>query len=650
MTAASSAVERLGALAGIRGRAALEHLPAALVAFAAVLLLASDDGGYFPPAWGWSAVILAWTAAVALVIGRGIALGRDDRVMLGILAALTAWTALSATWADAVQTPVLEVERTLVYFGLGATLLITARKSGVGLMVGAAAVAGVLVSGFALVTRLRPDVFGLYDDPVAHGRLYQPIGYWNALGIFTAMTAALCLGAAMRARTPWIRIVAAAVLPPVVTTLFFTFSRGSMMTLVIGVVMTLVLDGDRLRSLATACALLPWVGLAVGDARLQGALARGGSGVHAAASEGRPLLVVIALATAGAAATMWAVIVVERRVEFGQTARRAFVGVVAVGAGCILAGSVAVYGSPVHMVSRVRQALESKPAARDTNQNLRLETLSLNGRPMLWRSALADIRDHPLLGSGAGTFEQYWNEHRPRNYVAKDAHSLYLERLAEQGPVGLILVLGLVLYPLAVGVRHRRDPVVLSAAGALIAFALHAGFDWDWEMPAVTCLALVAAVGIVVSSRDESAAPLTNRARAGFVAIALAVAAVAFVGGIGNQAIAASADAAARGEYSKAESEAHRAMTWAPWSDQGWIDLAAALAGQGRREEAAAALRTATRKDPVDWIAWRRLADQTTDPERFHALQISAQLNPKATRRSLGIEDRKRLGLTGNHG
>ena len=45
MTAASSAVERLGALAGIRGRAALEHVPAALVAFTAVLVLASNDGG-----------------------------------------------------------------------------------------------------------------------------------------------------------------------------------------------------------------------------------------------------------------------------------------------------------------------------------------------------------------------------------------------------------------------------------------------------------------------------------------------------------------------------------------------------------------------------------------------------------------------------
>jgi tetratricopeptide (TPR) repeat protein len=143
-------------------------------------------------------------------------------------------------------------------------------------------------------------------------------------------------------------------------------------------------------------------------------------------------------------------------------------------------------------------------------------------------------------------------------------------------------------------------------------------------------------------------APLSNRVRTPLVAMALAVGAVAFVGGVGNEAISSSADAAARGEFVKAESDARQAMSWAPWSDEGWIDLAAALSGQGRNAEAAAALRTATRKDPVDWIAWRRLADHTTDPERFHALQMAAKLNPKATRRSLGHKDRVRLGLTGN--
>jgi len=267
---------------------------------------------------------------------------------------------------------------------------------------------------------------------------------------------------------------------------------------------------------------------------------------------------------------------------------------------------------------------------------------------MLWRSALADVGDHPLLGSGSGTFEQYWNQHRPRNYVARDAHSLYLERLAAQGPIGLVLVLALVLYPIWLAVRARRDPVVLTALGALVAFALHAGFDWDWEMPAVVCLALVAIAAILVSAREEFPRPLSSSVRTGLVAVAVVLGVAAFAGGVGNQAIASSVSAADGGSYAKAESEARRATSWAPWSDQGWVALAAALVGQGQRDEAAAALRTATRKDPVDWIAWRRLADVTVDPERIHALRMSAKLNPKATRRSLGHDDRVRLGLTGN--
>ena len=150
---------------------------------------------------------------------------------------------------------------------------------------------------------------------------------------------------------------------------------------------------------------------------------------------------------------------------------------------------------------------------------------------MLWRSALADVGDHPLLGSGAGTFEQYWNEHRPRNYVAKDAHSLYLERLAEQGPVGLALILALVLYPLGVAVRYRRDPVVLTAVGVLVAFTVHAGFDWDWEMPAVTGLALVGASAIMLSARDGTGGLSRTGGGRRLVAATLAVGAVAFVGG-----------------------------------------------------------------------------------------------------------------------
>ena len=268
---------------------------------------------------------------------------------------------------------------------------------------------------------------------------------------------------------------------------------------------------------------------------------------------------------------------------------------------------------------------------------------------MLWRSALADIGDHPLLGSGAGTFEQYWNEHRPRNYVAKDAHSLYLERLAEQGPVGLALILALVIYPIGSPFATGATRSSLTAVGALVAFTVHAGLrlglgDARGHRPR--------ACG---RRRDRGRGPrrrpsCPSRTGGGRRSSPEPSRWARWRSSAGSETrrIASSADAAARGDYAKAESDARQAMSWAPWSDQGWVELAAALVGQGQRDEAAAALRTATRKDPVDWIAWRRLADQTSDPERFHALQMSAKLNPKATRRSLGHEDRMRLGLTGN--
>ena len=123
------------------------HAPAGLAAFAAILLLAANDGGYFPPEWGWSGVALAWVAAVALVIGRNVELGRRDGVFLGITTAIAVWTAVSALWADAAQAPVLEVERTLVYVALVATLLVTGRRGGAGVMLAGAGLAGILDLG-----------------------------------------------------------------------------------------------------------------------------------------------------------------------------------------------------------------------------------------------------------------------------------------------------------------------------------------------------------------------------------------------------------------------------------------------------------------------------------------------------------------------
>ena len=119
-------------------------------------------------------------------------------------------------------------------------------------------------------------------------------------------------------------------------------------------------------------------------------------------------------------------------------------------------------------------------------------TLFGENRPQYWRVAWQDFEANPVLGSGAGTFGAFWLEHRTVDEFVHDAHSLYLETLAELGPLGLaLLVLGLAV-PL-VGLRGRQDPFVAAAAGAYGAFLLHAAVDWDWEFGAVGLVGLMCA-------------------------------------------------------------------------------------------------------------------------------------------------------------
>ena len=58
-----------------------------------------------------------------------------------------------------------------------------------------------------------------------------------------------------------------------------------------------------------------------------------------------------------------------------------------------------------------------------------------NQRWAYWSAAASDYRSHPLLGSGAGTYGAYLVAHPRSNARALDGHNLYLETLAELGPI-----------------------------------------------------------------------------------------------------------------------------------------------------------------------------------------------------------------------
>ena len=131
---------------------------------------------------------------------------------------------------------------------------------------------------------------------------------------------------------------------------------------------------------------------------------------------------------------------------------------------------------------------------------LAVPRVSLGDRPAYWSVALADASDNALLGSGAGSFDDVWLEHRPIPAYVRDAHSLYLETAAELGVVGLALLLAALGTPLVAAARARDPKLVATSTAAYSTFLVHAGLDWDWEMPVTTLAGLACGAALLVSA------------------------------------------------------------------------------------------------------------------------------------------------------
>jgi O-antigen ligase len=149
-------------------------------------------------------------------------------------------------------------------------------------------------------------------------------------------------------------------------------------------------------------------------------------------------------------------------------------------------------------------------------------------RPHYWHVAWKEYKLNPVTGSGAGTFDSYWLHYRPVSSFARDAHSLYIETLAELGPLGLALVVLALALPL-LGLRRRGDPLLAAAGGAYVAFVVHAAVDWDWELPAVTVTGLACGAALLAGSRREGASELGRGGRIVLLAVAIALGVAAIV-------------------------------------------------------------------------------------------------------------------------
>ncbi len=268
----------------------------------------------------------------------------------------------------------------------------------------------------------------------------------------------------------------------------------------------------------------------------------------------------------------------------------------------------------------------SESAPHATSLRADLFTLVGNDRGHYWAAALESISDHPFLGSGAGTFSRMWLRYRHEDLGVLDAHNLYLEALSELGPIGLALLIGTLAIPFAAAVASRNVPLVAPAAAAYAAFLVHAGVDWDWEMPVVTLSAVLVGGYLVVSASSRHRA-LAARERVAAVVLMLALGSIAFVGLVANSALTSATVALEEGRPGRAAAEARRAERWALWSAEPSRLQAEALLAQGELRPARTALSETLRRDPGDVRSWRLLA-QNWPRDRRRAYAIVARLDP----------------------
>ena len=606
----------------------VHEIAAAAVSFAAVAGLAADNGGYFPTTWGWAAVGLTAVALILLLISGVPHLRTVEWVVLTAAAGLSAWTFLSAIWSISVTRSFLEGERSLVYVsGIAVAILLSRRAGGRAIVLGTW-LGITAVCTYSLLTRVFPKQFGVFYS-LSEYRLSAPIGYWNGLALFAAIGCLLAIGLAARAGT-FVRVAAAASTVVLALTLYFTFGRGGWVALLAGFVVAVAVDRRRTQLVITAAVAAPWCAIAIYVASRADALTRKGSTLGAAQKDGHAVAVISVILIALAALAMLALDMLEerRQLSAGRRAGR----VVAFLAVCLLFVMLALvfarYGSPA-TIARHGWHSFTTGGGSDTNLNSRLFRFSGTGRIDHWRVAAHEVEAHPWLGSGAGTFGEYWYQLRPSRVIVHDAHTLYLETLAETGPVGLALLV-LLLGGLTVGAARARSPLAAIAVGACVAYSLHATVDWDWELPALLLAVAFPALAVLGDPAPRSA-PVRNRV--------MPAAAVAVVGAfalfalLGNIALADSSNASDATHWRQAESDARSALDLVPWSAEPARELAIAQAGLGQIAAAQDSLRDAVAREPRDWSLWYQLSEVTTGAEHRHALAQANRLNPHRTSR-----------------
>jgi O-antigen ligase/polysaccharide polymerase Wzy-like membrane protein len=500
------------------------YIPVALTRFELPLLLVGGlgylvflvwiplDGGFEPVRWLPGGLFyLALLIVVAVSRGISFGPGRLVTVAVAALALFAVWNGASILWADVRSDAWNGANRTFVYlliFAVFAALpwtpTVTRLLQG-GFVL---AVAAIVMSYLA-----RATSSGAAQEWLIGGRLAVPLDYANA-------NAALCLSLLL----PAALFASRREVPPLLRGLFLASggvfaeayllcqSRAALLVLPVVTLLVVLLAPGRVR---LVLALVPVALAAVVTAPVlfdvYAADLNTGDLTAALRATRAPIAVaVLALFCVG---TVWGV--VDRRVEIAPRVTRATgfgaIATVVVGIASAAIVLLAVYGDPVGHARSAWHQFKANERIEGSNTNLFSGVGSK--RYDVWRIALLEFRDAPVLGIGSENFEVPYLQRRRTEQDVRFPHSLPIKALVQTGVVGAALLIAFLAAGLFAGVRATRRLSGWSRVASVAALASffywlgHGSFDWFWEYPALTGPALAALALAARTTADPEPPP-----------------------------------------------------------------------------------------------------------------------------------------------
>jgi hypothetical protein len=433
-------------------------------------------------------------------------------IMVAFLAALVAIKGISMAWSISETETIHEVVRSSMYLAVFVMALgaLTSPRQ-VGPLMDVAILMVAAVAGYGLLQKINPVEYPI--DSLDGVRIDSTLEYVNTTAAILGMGVALALARMTTVRNALLRGIYAALTLAFLVALYLTASRGGIGSLGVGMIVLFVLTEKRLQTLGNLLLLSApgaWLLWRIRD--LEGFM-------NTYLSDKQRMVLGttfrddLVISLVAAFVLQAGFVLLANRYELTPYARRVLgalvvgVTVLAIGAGAFAA--VNGYGG----IGKTYESLVNNPNQTE-DMGQRLASLDIGFRDDYWRVGWEAWKEHPLTGTGAGTFKYTWLQNRPNTQGVQQVHNLYLEQGTETGVFAFLALAGFVVtfvgYLVRAAWRSRGDRRLLLAGftSALGVYLVSSFLEWHWYIPGSTLFFFfLAGITVKFACSEEWVAP-----------------------------------------------------------------------------------------------------------------------------------------------